>query len=138
MNCKVYYVSPKGSTELIADTIAKQCPQCVKEPLLPAYMPENVPLMFLGCEGGKADKITLDFISSLNDKRVRNAALFCCSGSSEPIEQMKKALEARGVRVLDSSFLAPVKGLFGGGPKEQDLQNATKFADACLEQCGIE
>lgn len=134
MKCKVYYTSPKGSAESVAQAIASQCPQCVKEPLHPAYMPENVPLMFLGCEGGKADKVTMEFISTLGPQRVRHAALFCCAnGASEAIPQMKKALEARGVQVLDESFTAPGKKMFGGGPQQSDLENAKAFANKCVQ-----
>ena len=133
MKTRVHYVSPKGSAEQLAEIIARTC-ECVKEPLLPAYMPENITLMFLGCEGNKPDKVTMEFINVMNSERVRNVALFSCTGGSgEPIEQMKKALKSRGVNVLDKTLTAPVKGLFGGGPKESDLAAAKQFAQDCMD-----
>lgn len=133
MRIRVHYVSPKGSAEAIAEAIARTA-QCVKEPLLPAYMPENVKLLFLGCEGGKADKVTMEFIASLNTNRVANAALFVCGKDSKPLTQMREALEAKGIHVLDNTLTAPVKGLFGGGPTQDDLNKATQFAKDCIAQ----
>ncbi len=136
MRTRVHYVSPKGSAEQVAEVIARVS-HCTKEPLLPAYMPENIALMFLGCEGSKADRVTLEFISSMNRERIRNAALFCC-GKGEALDQMKKALEGRGVNVLPQTFTAPVKGLFGGGPQESDLEAAKKFAQGCIDSLNTE
>ena len=132
---RVHYVSPKGSAEMVAEAIAREM-QLVKEPLLPAYMPENIALMFLGCEGTKADKTTLSFINSLNKDRVANAALFACNGkkSDAACQEMKAALEARGVNVLSKFFVCNGKGgLFAGGkqPSEAELQEAKKFAAEC-------
>jgi len=58
MKGRLHYVSPKGSAELVAAAIGKEV-DMIKEALPPAYMPENAILMFLGCEGTKADKVTL-------------------------------------------------------------------------------
>jgi hypothetical protein len=132
MRCKVYYMSQRGSAEKVAEAVASQT-GCPVEPLLPAYMPENVDLMFLGCEGARADRVTLTFIESLNPARVRRAALFQCA-SGEAIAQMRSALEARGIAVLEKSYTAPLKNLFGrGGPKAQHLEAARAFARDCLE-----
>ena len=131
----VHYVSAKGSAEMVAEAIAREM-KVVKEPLLPAYMPEGVVLMFLGCEGTKADKTTMEFIKSLNKSRVANAALFACNGkkSDAAIQQMAAALKAVGVNVLPKTFVCNGKGgLFAGGkhPSEQELNDARKFADEC-------
>ncbi len=136
MRTRVHYVSPKGSAEQLAEVIARVS-HCTKEPLLPAYMPENIALMFLGCEGSKADKVTMEFISSMNPERVKNAALFCC-GKGEALDQMKKALQSRGVNVLPQTLTAPVKGLFGGGPQQSDLDAAKKFAEDCIDSLSKE
>lgn len=136
MKGRVHYVSKKGAAEMVAEVIAREV-KIVKEPLLPAYMPENVVLMFLGCEGTKADKTTMEFISSMNSSRVQNAALFCCNPkkSDAAIQQMKQALTERGVNVLAETFVAPAKGMFGGkNPADEDLQAAAKWAAACEKQ----
>ncbi len=132
---RVHYVSAKGSAEMVAEAIAREM-KVVKEPLLPAYMPEGVVLMFLGCEGTKADKTTMEFIKSLNKSRVANAALFACNGkkSDAAIQQMAAALKSVGVNVLPKTFVCNGKGgLFAGGkhPSEQELNDARKFADEC-------
>ena len=136
MKARVHYVSPKGAAETIAEVLAREC-KCVKEPLLPAYMPENVAIMFLGCEGTKADKTTLEFINSLNKNRVANAALYCCNPkkSDAPIAQMKAALEARGVNVMSQTFVAPCKGMFGGkNPGEAECAEAKEFAQKVIKE----
>jgi len=133
MRCKVYYMSQRGSAEAVAEAVASQA-GCAMEPLLPAYMPENVDLMFLGCEGAQADRMTLQFIESLNPSRVRRAALFQCSSGGEALSQMREALQARGVAVAPKTYRAPLKNLFGrGGPKPAHLEAARAFARALVE-----
>ncbi len=135
MKARVHYVSPKGSAETIAEAIAREC-KCVKEPLLPAYMPENIAIMFLGCEGSKADKVTMEFISSMSKERVANAALFCCNPKKDPapIQQMKTALESRGVHVMNQTFVCTGKGLFGKAPSDADVEEAKKFAQSVIKE----
>lgn len=133
MRCKVYYMSQHGSAASIAEAIAGVA-GCQPEPLLPAYMPENVELMFLGCEGVRADRVTLSFIESLSPTRVRNAALFHCARTrGEALLQMRSALQARGVNILEKTYSAPLRGLLGGGPNASDLEAARAFAKASLE-----
>lgn len=128
---RVHYVSPKGSAEQVAAAIAREA-KCVKEPLLPAYMPENVKLMFLGCEGSKADKVTMDFISTLTPNRVTSVALFHCGKEGQALSQMRKALNEKGIEVLDMTLSAPLKGMFGGGPTQADLERARQFAEDAI------
>ena len=118
MKGRVHYVSPKGSAEAVAEAIAREC-KIVKEPLMPAYMPEGIVLM---------DK-----------KRVENVALFGCNPkmSQAALDEMRSELTARGVNVLKQTFVCSGKGgLFSGGhaPNETDLENARKFAADCIKQ----
>lgn len=135
MKGRLHYVSRKGSAEMLAAAIGSEV-NMIKEALPPAYMPENVALMFLGCEGTKADKITLEFIKTLNPKRVANAALFGCNpGKSDgAIQQMKEALTAQGIKVMDSTYVCSGKGgLFGGKhPTDEEVKGAAKWAAACV------
>ena len=131
---RVHYVSPKGCAEMVAEVIARQV-GCPKEALLPAYLPVGTTLMFLGGEGTKADKTTLEFIKSLNPDGVTYAALYSCNAklSDAAIQQVKTALEAQGVKVLDSTFVCTGKALFGGKmPSEDDLKAASKWANECI------
>lgn len=135
MNIKVYYVSPKGCAQAVAMSIAKTC-RCTQEPLMPAYPPENVALMFIGCEGKKADKVTLEFLESLNTNRVRNAVLLACSPKQEEtaITQMREILENKGINVVGSKVF-PGKGFLSGrAPDSADLEQAAKFAAECVEK----
>ena len=103
---------------------------------MPAYPPENVALMFIGCEGSKADKVTLEFLSSLTTARVRNAALFSCSPKQDnvAINQMREILESKGINVLAGSKAFPGKGFLSGKkPGPQDLEDARKYADECVK-----
>jgi len=136
MKGRVHYVTKKGATEAVAEAIARAV-KCVKEPLLPAYMPEGIALMFLGCEGTKADKTTMEFINSLNKNRVAHAALYCCNPkkSDAPIAQMKAALESRGVKVMNQTFVTTCKGLFGGkNPADAECAEAQKFAQSVIKE----
>ena len=137
MKGRLHYVSPKGSAAMIAAEIGKEV-NMIPEALPPAYMPENVILMYLGCEGGKADKVTLEFIRTLNAKRVGTAALYCCNPakSDKAIQQMKDALTAVGVKVLDSTYVCSGKGgLFGGKhPTDEEIKGAVKWAKECISK----
>jgi hypothetical protein len=126
-------MSQHGSAEAVAEAVAGAA-GCQPEPLMPAYMPENVDLMFLGCEGARADRVTIKFIESLGPSRVKNAALFHCAGArGEALSQMRTALQARGVQVLENTFFAPVRALFCQGPKPEALEAARDFARASFE-----
>ncbi len=128
MRCKVYYMSQRGAAEAVAEAIAGAV-GVKPEPLLPAYMPENVDLMFLGCEGSRADRVTLTFIESLGPTRVKRAALFQCARTrGEALARMRAALIARGIPVQEADFFAPTRTLFGGGPQARDLEAAREFA----------
>jgi hypothetical protein len=128
MRCKVYYMSQRGAAEAVAEAVAGAA-GVKPEPLLPAYMPENVDLMFLGCEGARADRVTLQFIESLGPSRVKCAALFQCARTrGEALAQMRAALEARGIAVLTKTCHTPVRSLFGLRPEPPDLDAARDFA----------
>jgi hypothetical protein len=138
VRCKVYYMSQRGSVEIVAEAISSVS-GCVTESLLPAYMPENIELMFLGCEGARADRVTMMFIASLNPNRVRSAALFQCARvPGDALVQMRAALEARCIRVLTETLTTPIKNAFGrGGPDAEHLDAARNFAQSCLRSAKV-
>lgn len=134
IKCRVHYSSPKGCAEMVSEAIARVA-KVPKEALLPAYLPVGVALMFLGCEGNKMDKITAEFIMSMNRDRVANVALFGCNAklSDAAVKQVKDALVKQGVNVLDETFVCTGKAMFGGKmPTQADLDAATKWAEACI------
>jgi hypothetical protein len=136
MRSRVYYMSQKGWAEAVAEAVAGAV-GCPMESLLPAYMPENLELMFLGCEGLRADRVTLSFIESLNPSRAKRAALFHCgAGRGEALAQMRGALTIRGIAVLEDAFSAPMRGILGRGPTPAQLEDARAFARAALKAAG--
>ena len=138
MKARVHYVSPKGSAELVAEAIAREL-LLVKEALPPAYMPEGVKLMFLGCEGKKVDKVTAAFIQTMDPKRVENVALFCCNPQKDGsvLDSIASELSSHGVNVLPERLITTGKGGFLGGgshPGDQDIQAAHAFAASCVKE----
>lgn len=130
---RVHYISKKGSVEMVAEAIAREC-KVTKEPLPPAYMPEGVVLMFLGIETGKPDKVMTEFVKSMDPKRVTNVALFAANPgkSSAAFAPLRQLLTERGVNVLDKTFVCKGKGLFSGHPGQEDMDAAAKFAGECV------
>ncbi len=134
MNIKVYYSGKRGCAEIIASAMAKEL-GANKEALMPAYPPENVPLMIIGCEGTKADSVTLEFLRTINTSRVRNAALFACSpkAQGDAVNQMRECLESKGVNVLPNSPTFNGKGAFSGHrPDDTEVEAARNYARDCL------
>ena len=128
MKTRIHYTSPKGSAEAVAEAIAREATQ-PKEPLPPAYMPEAVPLMFLGCEesNGKIDKVMQAFISTMDTKRVMHVALFTTSpkGTHVTADAIKKVFDDKGIK----------GGFLQGGkqPTEEDLNKARAWAKKQIE-----
>lgn len=140
MKSRIHYTSPKGCSEIIAEAIAREATQ-PKEPLPPAYMPENVPIMFLGCEegNGKIDKVMKTFIDTMNSKRVFHVALFTTAPklTHATADAIKKVLEDNGVKVMDDIFVANGKGGFlkgGKRPTDEDIKNAREWAKKQMEK----
>ena len=136
MKSRIHFTSPKGCAEEVAEAIAREMRQ-PKEPLPPAYMPEQCVMMYLGCEesGGKIDKVMNAFISTMDNKRVFNAALFTCSpkGTHATADAIKAVLEGKGIKVMDEILVTNGKGgLFQGGkrPDQADFEKAAKWARA--------
>lgn len=123
MKYKVYFTSTKKVTDRLAETIAGAI-DVSAERLYPAYMPDGVDLMFIGCDGSHADNVVLDFAAHLKPDRVRYAAIFNTNStlSHRAIDQMRAALSARGVIVLENSLL------FLSRPFQHDLPEFDRTA----------
>ena len=140
MRTKIYYAGDKPSIQEIATVIAQEF-KLPSEQLQPAYMPEGLPIAFIGTEdkGGKPHKVALEFINTLDPKRVAAAAIYCTSPkkSGECLKAMRAALESRGIKVLPDELVCNGKGgLFAGGkaPTEEDYEAAKKFANTCMNK----
>ncbi len=140
MRTKVYYAGDKPAIQEIATVIAREF-HLPSEQLQPAYMPEGLPIAFIGTEdkGGKPHKIAIEFVRTLDPKRVAAAAIYCTSPkmSGACLKTLRAELEARGIKVLEDELVCNGKGgLFAGGknPTDEDFENAKKFANACMNK----
>lgn len=139
MKTRIHYTSPKGCAEAVAEAIARVATQ-PKEPLPPAYMPESVPLMFLGCEesNGKIDKVMQAFISTMDTKRVSHVALFTAApkGTHVTADAIKKVFVDKGIKVMDEILVTNGKGGFlqgGKMPTDDDLNKAHAWAQKQID-----
>lgn len=93
---------------------------------------EPVDTLYLGAGVflGKVNGAVLDFIATLTPDKVGRVV---CFGSSaiiaSPVPQMRKALEARGIKVSDAEFsckgsMGPV---YSGHPDEGDIEDFRQF-----------
>jgi flavodoxin len=136
MKTKVMYHSRSGNTKKVADAIAKELGQ-IAEAVPADYPLENVDLLFLGAGiyAGKADKKMMEFITTLNTKRVKNVALFGTSAGKQDahLSYMRELLKAQGINVIDETYTCGGKFLFfiqRNHPNNEDLMKAQKFAKA--------
>ncbi len=139
MRTKVLFQSKKGNTRKIAEAIADEL-GTASEAIPPAYMPENMDLLFIGggVYGGKLDKKMASFLDFLDTKRVRNVALFGTSGAGDytGIKAMKAIIEKNGINVIDESFACKGKmfGFFNRKcPTDDDIQSSRDFAKKVIE-----
>ncbi len=135
MNAIRYY-SKFGHTEQMVKAIeslveakAETVESPVAEPVDVLFLGAGV---FLGKVNGAVDK----FIASLDPDRVGCVVLFgSCAIIDSPVPQMRKALEARGIKVCDKSFTC--KGsmgpLYGGHPNTADIDNFKAFVKEIMD-----
>ncbi|MCR4921792.1 MAG: hypothetical protein K5945_08850 [Bacteroidaceae bacterium] len=86
---------------------------------------------------GKVNSDVIDFINTLTPKVVKEVVLFGSSAIiNSPVPQMRKALEAKGIKVSNRSFTC--KGSMGpihmGHPNKTDLDDFCKF-DQIIKGC---
>ena len=79
---------------------------------------------------GKVNSAVIDFINTLKPEDVKEVVLFgSCAIIDSPVPQMRKALEAKGIKVSNMSFTC--KGSMGpihrGHPNKADLDDFCKF-----------
>ncbi len=84
---------------------------------------------------GKVNSAVIDFINTLKPEDVKEVVLFgSCAIIDSPVPQMRKALEAKGIKVSDKSFTC--KGSMGpihrGHPNKADLDDFCKFIQSTI------
>lgn len=84
---------------------------------------------------GKVNSAVIDFINTLKPEDVKEVVLFgSCAIIDSPVPQMRKALEAKGIKVSNMSFTC--KGSMGpihmGHPNKTDLDDFCKFIQSTI------
>lgn len=135
MRTGVYFAGEKPCVAAVATAISGVAQQATT-PLPPPYMPEKLPVLFLGtCSvGSKPHKEAITFAELLTSQRTKNVALFCTNPkcSDEPLKPLKSILEAKGINVIDTFVCHGKGGLFSKEPSEEELQKACVFAEKVL------
>lgn len=109
MRTKVFY-SGNDNLKKLAVYISTQLRQ-QSEQLPPAYLPENMPIVFVGTGtkfGGGPTKDAVEFVRALDPKRAQRVALFSVASNDKAINALKALAEERGVKVMEQTLV--VKG----------------------------
>lgn len=137
MNTAIRYYSKFGHSKQMAEAIeeivgakASTVAEPLNEPVETLYLGAGV---FLG----KVNGAVMDFIATLTPDKVKSVVLFgSCAIIESPVPQMRKALEARGIKVSDKSFTC--KGSMGplhsGHPNAQDIENFRQFIQSTIKR----
>lgn len=136
MKIAVTYYSRTGNTKKVAEAAAKAA-GCSAVPIA-EFKPEAVDLLFIGGSiyGGALDPSLVSFISGLESKDIKSAALFStCITHSNAIDSMKDLLGKKGIPVADTFTCKGKFLLFNiGRPKAADLEDAAKFAASVISK----
>jgi hypothetical protein len=136
MEVRVFSHSATGNTAKVARAIADAA-GCAAERADPAVAPQGgADLLFLGgavyaTRDHGLDPALIGFLSGLDPRRVKRAALFATGfPTSDAVARMRALLSARGIRVEDDGYFC--KGRFllfnVGHPGKDDLEAAAVFA----------
>jgi flavodoxin len=126
----VTYFSRTGNTRKIAEAVAEAA-GCDAIPIAD-ISDDTVDMLFIGgaIYGGVLDPSLVSFISGLDSKKIKRAALFSTYISRpKALDLMKDLLKKQGIPIADS-FACKGKFLFFNirRPGSADLQGAKKFA----------
>lgn len=134
MNAIRYY-SKFGHSELMAKAIEEIVGAKAKTVATPIDQPVDILFLGAGVFLGKVNSAVDKFIASLSPDKVGCVVLFgSCAIIDSPVPQMRKALEARGIKVADQSFTC--KGSMGpinsGHPNTKDVENFKSVVKSIL------
>jgi flavodoxin len=129
MNAIRYY-SKFGHSKQMAQSIEELVGAKAATVAEPLSGPVDILYLGAGVFLGKVNSDVIDFINKLTPKVVKEVVLFgSCAIIDSPVPQMRKALEAKGIKVSDKSFTC--KGSMGpihmGHPNKADINGFRKF-----------
>lgn len=136
MKYAVRYFSKFGHSEQMAKVVGevvKTQPETVAVPLS-----EPVDILYLGAGVflGKVNGAIGQFVDTLKPEQVKNVVCFgSCAIIDSPVPQMRKMLEAKGIRCDERSFTC--KGSMGpvhsGHPDQKDLADLRAFIEQTIK-----
>lgn len=134
MTTAIRYYSKFGHSKQMAEAIEELVG--AKAVTVAEQLNEPVETLYLGAGVflGKVNGAVMDFIATLTPEKVKCVVLFgSCAIIESPVPQMRKALEARGIKVSEKSFTC--KGSMGpihsGHPDAQDIEAFRQFVQNC-------
>jgi flavorubredoxin len=139
MNIKVMYHTMTGNTEKVAKAMAEAL-GVTAEKIDERNIAEPIDMLFIGdgVYAGKPDTSTVNFIKSLNDSTVKNAAVFgTYGGQKKAVEIMKELLKEQGIKVSAESFGCKGKCwsiINRRHPSEEELSAAKEYAKSIVKE----
>ncbi|MBR1515995.1 MAG: hypothetical protein IJ621_04525 [Paludibacteraceae bacterium] len=137
MKYAIRYYSKFGHSKQMSEAIESLVG--VKSATVAEPIEEAVDILFLGAGVflGSVNKSVMQFIDALTPDKVGCVVLFgSCAIIESPVPQMRKALEARGIKVSDKSFTC--KGSMGpvhsGHPNAEDIERFRTFVKEVVEK----
>ena len=133
MKVKVVYHSKTGNTKKVAEAIAKGVGTTAVQ-ITDKIKFDSADLLFIGdgVYGMKPDKVTNEFIKTLDPSKVKSVAVFgTYGGQKKAIVVMKEMLRKQGINVVEESFGCKGKSWFilnRSHPDTNDLNDAQQFA----------
>lgn len=137
MKNAIRYYSKFGHSKMMAEAVKDLVgvdPKTVDEPLT-----ETVDTLLLGAGVmlGKVNGEVIKFINTLTPDKVKRVVCFgSCAIIKSPVPQMRKALEARGIKVDSREFVCP--GAMGpikaGHPNKEDIAAFRIFVEETINQ----
>ncbi len=135
MENAIRYYSKFGHTAEMVKAIEEMVGAEAETVATPLTQPVDTLYLGAGVLLGKVDKSVMDFIATLTPEMVKQVVLFgSCAIIKSPVPQMRKALQANGIRVSEQSFTC--KGSMGpihsGHPDAKDIDDFRKFIQSTL------
>ena len=137
MKAKSLHFSKSGSAQVIASELGRVY-QCVCDQIPPAYPCEGEKVVFVGVEmHHKLPGPVEHFCRDLTPARAQNVAFYVINGdgSTSGLEEIGKALEAKGVHMVsDVHGVAVHNSLFKKGmPTDEDVKAALAWAQKIID-----
>ena len=135
MKTAIRYYSKFGHSRQMAEAIEEIVGTKAATVAEPLSEPVETLVLGAGVFLGKVNGAVIDFINTLTPEQVKCVVLFgSCAIIESPVPQMRKALEAHGIKVCDKSFTC--KGSMGpvhsGHPDAQDIEAFRQFVQSTI------